>query len=144
MREKGTYARYLRQVERRLRCAKAERKRLLAGLESELNEAAAQMPELTMAQLEERFGRPQTVAAELEEALEPGVVIAHEKSQNQLKRVLAALLALALLLSAFWYVKYRQALEITNKMYVVVGPAREVTDSEYDQIFGLTEGTNEP
>lgn len=140
MRKTGTYAQYLRQVEEGLHCAKAERKRLLAGLKDELEEAAARTPEPAMAELEERFGRPRAVAAELEEALEPGNVARYETVRTRIIRGLAVACAFAILLALFWFVKCQQAQEITNRMHVVISPVETMTDEEMEEIFGPMEG----
>lgn len=58
-------ARYLRQVGRRLRCPKAERERLLAGVAAELEDVAAAEGELSIAAITAKFGQPEELAADL-------------------------------------------------------------------------------
>ena len=67
-------AAYLRRVKRRLRCAGADRRRLLSGLEAELLDAFPPDAMPSPAELEERFGAPGDLARELESALPPEVL----------------------------------------------------------------------
>ena len=64
--------RYLRQVGRRLYCAKEEKVQLLDGLRAEMADVFSPGETLTVAKLSARLGTPADVAAELQGALSDG------------------------------------------------------------------------
>jgi len=57
---------YLRQVGRRLRCPKAERKQLLAEVAAEIEDAFSVEGELSIAAITAKFGQPEDLATDLE------------------------------------------------------------------------------
>ena len=94
---------YLRQVGRRLRCPKAERRELLAGLASEIA----------------HFGSPQSMAQELEGALPSEKVegyLVRRKFWTRLGLAVGALILLLLVGYIIWLLCH-------DASYIVVGPA---------------------
>ena len=96
--------RYLRQVGRRLYCAKEEKARLLDGLRAEVADVFSPGETLTAAKLSARLGAPADVAAELQAAVPDG------EAERRLKRRhrwlwcgLAACIVIIALMAGYFY-----------------------------------------
>ena len=103
---------YLRQVGRRLRCPKAERRELLAGLASEITDVFPDLPVPTLAS-------PQSMAQELEGALPSEKVegyLVRRKFWTRLGLAVGALILLLLVGYIIWLLCH-------DASYIVVGPA---------------------
>ena len=62
-------ASYVRKVGRKLYCSKSEKKRLLAGLETELADTCPKLENLSLSGISAQFGPPEKAAAALQAAL---------------------------------------------------------------------------
>ena len=110
---------YLRQVGRRLRCPKAERRELLAGLASAITDVFPDLPVPTLASLTAHFGSPQSMAQELEGALPSEKVegyLVRRKFWTRLGLAVGALILLLLVGYIIWLLCH-------DASYIVVGPA---------------------
>lgn len=91
------YSSYLKQVRRSLCCSRAERKRLLRGLEQEIFEAFPDARQRSFAQIAEQFGAPESMAQELQQALPASAAYA---AQKQMRSMWIGFLACLLLITA--------------------------------------------
>lgn len=92
-------ASYLKQVGQKLRCPKAEKARLLAGLEAEIADAFPVLEGLSLADVSARFGPPSAMATELQNALPDETTERYLKQQRtRIRAGLTACVSVVILL----------------------------------------------
>ena len=125
---------YVKQVGRQLRCSKSEKKRLLAGLETELADTFPESESLSLAGISAQFGAPKDVAAELQAALPAESRAQYITHRKRVKRTALAGLVLVLIVSSvFWFAKWGKAQEvIRGDFYVVMHPTQQHTEEEFN------------
>lgn len=90
---------YLRKVRQQLHCSKKDKFALTSGLRAEIRESFPEPDSVDFSEIVSRFGSPEAVAVELENALPPDALQAFSHRQKLLRRafIAAALLVVALL-----------------------------------------------
>ena len=96
--EKNCCAAYLRQVKRKLRCSRADKRRLLDGLEAELTDIFPRGCFPSMTQVLDRFGPPEAAARELEAGLPPEKLERAQKCRRLMIRIGFAVCAAVIVL----------------------------------------------
>lgn len=97
-------ASYLKQVGQKLRCPKAEKARLLAGLEAEIADAFPVLEGLSLADVSARFGPPSAMATELQNALPDETMERYLKQQRtRMYMAMAACALIAIILSCYLF-----------------------------------------
>lgn len=131
-----TSKRYLSRVRRRLTCSAASRRRLLAQGEQMVEDFLQENPGADGDALTAAFGEPEEFARQMLDTLEPGEVAAAQRRRRLVRRVSAALVALALVVTTvICLVKCFQMQEVVNgDFYVIQFPARNLTKEEYDAL----------
>ena len=102
---------YLRQVRKSLRCTYKERKQLLSGLETELEDAFLSEPGLAAADLTARFGTPEAVAEELMAALPEGTAGKYETARRK-KWMAAAAACLVVIAMLVGYLAWLGSIDV--------------------------------
>ena len=92
-------ARYLRQVRRLLPCARKEKDRITTPLRESLEGFSAETPEAREADVLERFGAPETVAASCLENMETKGVL---RRMQLRRRMVMAVTSVALAMLVSW------------------------------------------
>lgn len=121
-------ASYLKQVGQKLRCPKAEKARLLAGLEAEIADAFPVLEGLSLADVSARFGPPSAMATELQNALPDETMERYLKQQRtRIRAGLTACIVTILVLLGYLSFLLRHDMyispanqEITNVNYYIV------------------------
>lgn len=133
-------ASYVKQVGRQLRCSKSEKKRLLAGLETELADTFPESGSLSLAGISAQFGAPKDVAAELQAALPTEDTERYIKRREHIKRIVLVGLVLLLLATAVCgFVKWSKAQKIVNGDFrIVTHDPYEITEEEFNTKFENT------
>ena len=103
--EKNCCAAYLRQVKRKLRCSRADKRRLLDGLEAELTDIFPRGCFPSMTQVLDRFGLPEEVARELEAALTPEELERARKRRRLLMGIAFVVCAVVIILLIVYAVR---------------------------------------
>ena len=103
--EKNCCAAYLRQVKRKLRCSRADKRRLLDGLEAELTDVFPRGCFPSMTQVLDRFGPPEAAARELEAGLPPEKLERAQKRRRLLLGIAFAVCAVAIILLIVYAVR---------------------------------------
>ena len=114
-------ARYLRQVRRLLPCARKEKDRITATLYESLEGFSAEKPEAREADVLERFGTPETVAASCLENMETKGVL---RRMQLRRRIVMAVTTVALAMLVFWgcfqFIVHRELQESVLSGYSVI------------------------
>lgn len=130
-------ASYVKQVGRQLRCSKSEKKRLLAGLETELADTFPESESLSLAGISAQFGTPKDVAAELQAALPIEDRARYITGRERNKRTVMAGLVLLLLVAAILgFAKWSKAQKIVNGDFrITTHDSQEITEEEFGAMF---------
>lgn len=123
---KNSCASYVRKVGRRLHCSQSEKKRLLAGLETELADMCPELESLSLSGISAQFGPPEKVAADLQAALpkeELDQYITRRKWRLCLGFSLAILIIVLLISYLVWLanidVRYINEETYTDTQYII-------------------------
>lgn len=131
--ERKAARKYLARVKRGLLCGGGDRIRLLRRAEEMADGLLQEDPEAGYRELEAAFGPPDQFAREMLEGLDGNEVAAHWRRRRLLRRCGLVGLALILVLtSCFLYYKLKESENLNNGFVVVIGPAENITENEYD------------
>jgi len=121
------YKKYLKKVKRMLCCSKADQSRLLNGLEQEIKDSFSDADNVTLPQLMRRFGPPEAVAAELQQALPDGAVAGTTKKRLHRAWLFFLVCLVSVALAAGYMIwQARQKEENTPPQIIVVEPPPKV------------------
>ena len=113
---KETIERYCRRVGRCLRCTRAHKQALIAGLREELLDRELS-PGLSMEKLCAAVGKPKAVALQLEESLDTTEILTAQARVRRRTAVLCAALLLVLGIGAYLYFRYTSYLKSHTLAY---------------------------
>lgn len=144
--ENKSLKRYLTQLRRALTCSRADRERLLAQGRQLVEDFEEENPGSPYAALTAAFGQPKDFAAEMLSQLDPGEVEKARKRRKYIRRGAgAAILIILALLSVFWYFQYKKSQSWNENAIIVIEPAKEMTEEEYQQYWNdIQEGVEVP
>ncbi len=121
------YIRYLKQVRRALCCSRAERSRLLGGLEQELLDAFPDARHSSFEQIAGQFGAPETMAQELQQALPGGAACAARRQiRGMWLGFLACLLLITAVAGAVVWREHERAINTPPEVLVVQQPPKVI------------------
>lgn len=134
--------RYLRRLRRALVCPKEDRKRLLEEVGAMLENFAKENPGAFYKDYVSSFGSPEAFAAEILSDLDPENVAEARKKRKYIRwgllvAVIAAVIAVLIAISVFWHSKWKVYDDIIgNNAWQVIEPGRQITDEEWEEMFG--------
>ncbi len=127
---------YLKQVKRELLCDRKRYRALLDRVKAMVEKFLEERPDAEYADLTAAFGSPQSFAENMLEGVSPAEIDRAQRRKQQLRRLTAALIVLALItLSVFWYCKYKQSKSIDDYAIIVTYPPGELTEEELSQFL---------
>lgn len=124
---------YLSRVKPFLICDRKDRHQLLARCKDMIHTFQQENPAAEYAGIVAAFGEPSACATDLLSGLETSSVEeAHKKLIFINRKTFTAIIAALVLISLFWYWKYYKSREFDEHSIVVIGPAIEMTEEEYN------------
>ena len=129
--------RYMAEVDQALIRQLKLREQMLDRIGKMVDQYGEENPEATYDDLLSAFGPADTLVEEMLSTLPTEEVEQAKGKQRRQRRVIAALVALALVVTAlFFFWRWRQAQEVVNGDFkVVIDPAEELTDEEMKEFF---------
>ena len=129
--------RYMAEVDRALIRQLKLREQMLDQIGRMVDQFGEENPEATYDDLLSAFGPADALVEEMLSTLPTEEVEQARGKQRRQRRVIAALVALALVVTAlFFFWRWRQAQEVVNGDFkVVIDPAGELTDEETEEFF---------
>lgn len=123
--------RYLAQLRRALTCAREDRERFFSQGEKLLGEFLEENPNARYEDLAAAFGQPKDFAAEMLSQLDPKEVERAGRQRKYIRRVLVAVIALALIsCSVYWAVEWAKAQDVLRGDFYVVETVRPYNEEE--------------
>lgn len=89
---------YLRQVRELLPCGRKERRRILQTLRANVTDFLAETSNVSVRDIEQRFGTPQSIAASYLDSEDRNVVLKKLQTRRTVKRIIVACAAVVILL----------------------------------------------
>lgn len=129
--------RYMAEVDQALIRQLKLREQMLDQIGKMVDQFGEENPEATYDDLLSAFGPADALVEEMLSTLPTEEVEQARGKQRRQRRVIAALMALVLVVTAlFFFWRWRQAQEIVNGDFkVVIDPAGELTDEETEEFF---------
>lgn len=127
---------YLARVKRALVCGKTDRCRLLERCAAMIDSFQQESPEAGYDGLVAAFGEPDAFVAELLSGLDEAAVKTARKRQRLIRwGAVAAIIAVLIAISFFWYIKFIRTRDLDENMVVVQGPATPLTEEEFRELW---------
>jgi len=127
------FKRYLSQVRQELVCPGRDRRRLFAQAEKLVVDFAAENPQASYDDIAVAFGAPRDFATAMTADLDQEQVVKTKRGRKRLRSVIVAGVALVLvLISVFWYSKYRESQDFNENGTLIIFPAQQMTEEDLE------------
>ncbi len=122
---------YLARVKRALVCGKTDRCRLLERCAAMIDDFQQENPEAGYDGIVAAFGKPDAFVSELLSGLDEVTVKAARKRRRLIRWGAAAVIVIVLIItSIFWYLQYRESMNINEHAIIVRHPPQVITQEE--------------